>query len=67
MDCIVTFLLGMRKLFEAVKRLFGRSEVNYMQTNSIMDRRKVKEVKYNLMFWWGGVRVGFFESYMIKY
>lgn len=45
----------MRKLFEAVKRLFGRSEVNYMQTNSIMDRRKVKEVKYNLMFWWGGV------------
>ena len=57
-DCIVPSLLGVRKLLEAVKRLLGRSEVKSMQTNSIMDRRKVR----------GKIPVEvFLENSMIKY
>lgn len=42
MNSAVTFLLGLRKLLEAVKKLQGRSAVNYMQTNSVTDRRNLR-------------------------
>lgn len=46
------FLVGREEVLEPVRTLLVKSEVNYMQTNSIIDRRKRGDI-----YW--GVVVGF--------